>query len=353
MTSVNPPDPPIETRGQTLQNPPSAKPANLGKQTIWNYAVFAISKSSTLLMTAVVARLLTPAEFGIFALALVLVNLFDYVKDLGVAQALIQSHHPWNRIAPTGLTLSVAFGVLAGAVLSATAGISAKLLHHPELEPLIHVLAIAVVISALSIVPLSRLRRDLSFQHRLLPEFVGAVVKTAFTIWLAATGHGVWSLAYGQLVGVLITAIMYWWVAPTFMWPRFHLDDARALLRFGIPVTAVTLLAYAIYNVDYLAIGRRLGTTDLGLYTLAYRVPELVVLSLCVVLGDVLFRSMSRLQHDPRAMSRQYHKALGMVMAVTLPAGIGLALVAAPLLRTLYGTQYDHARTILVVLALY
>lgn len=353
MTPLKPPDPSVASSRQTLQDPTPTKSANLGRQTVWNYAVFAASKSSTLLMTVVVARLLTPAEFGVFSLALLLVNLFDYVKDLGVAAALIQSHRPWNRIAPTGLALSVGFGVIAGALLAATAGFTAELLHHPDLAPLIRVLAIALVISALSVVPLSWLRRDLSFQRRLLPEFVGAAVKTALTIWLAATGQGVWSLVYGQLAGVLITTIMYWWAAPTFIWPRFQLQEAKTLLRFGIPVTGVTLLAYAIYNVDYLAVGTRLGTTELGLYTLAYRVPELVVLNLCGVISDVLFSSMSRLQHDRRAMSWQYQKALGVVLALTMPVGVGLAVVAGPLLRTMYGTQYDGAKNILAVLALY
>jgi len=353
MTSVNPSDPSAEPSGQPLKDQPPAKSANLGKQTIWNYAVFAISKSSTLLMTVVVARLLTPAEFGVFALALLLVNLFDYVKDLGVADALIQSGRPWNRIAPTGLTLSVVFGVIAGAVLAATAGWTAKLLHHPDLAPLIRVLAIALVVSALSVVPLSWLRRDLSFQSRMLPEFVGALVKTTLTIWLAATGHGVWSLVYGQLAGVVITTIMYWWTAPTSFRLGFERDEAKALLRFGIPVTGVTLLAYAIYNVDYLAVGTRLGTTALGLYTLAYRVPDLVVLNLCAVISSVLFSSMSRLQHDCEAMAWRYQRALAIVLALTMPAGIGLAVVAGPLLRTMYGTQYDGAKNILVVLAVY
>ncbi|WP_236737438.1 lipopolysaccharide biosynthesis protein, partial [Mycolicibacterium llatzerense] len=304
-------------------------------------------------MTVVVARLLTPTEFGVFALALLLVNLFDYVKDLGIAAALVQSHRPWSQTAPTGLALSIGFGVATGALLAATANITAQLLHHPDLAPLIRVLAIALVISALSVVPLSRLRRDLSFQRRLLPEFVGAVLKTALTIWLAATGHGVWSLVYGQLAGVLITTVMYWWAAPTFTWPRFQLHEAKALLRFGIPVTGVTLLAYAIYNVDYLAIGARLGTTELGLYTLAYRLPELVVLNLCAVISDVLFSSLSRLQHDGEAMSWQYQKVLGIVLALTVPMGIGLALVAGPLLRIMYGSQYDSATNILSVLAIY
>lgn len=343
----------VDPAEDTFPESAGAGAANLGKQTIWNYLVFAVSKSSTLVMTIVVARLLTPEEFGVFALALLLVNLFDYVKDLGVGPALVQVHHPWKRIAPTGLTLSIGIGVFTGALLAATASSTARLLHHPDIAPLIQVLAVALGISALGVVPLSWMRRDLSFQRRLIPEFVGAITKTALTIWLAATGHGVWSLVYGQLFGVAITTIMYWWAAPIFLAPRFQVREATALLRFGIPVTGVTLLAYAIYNVDYLAIGTRLGTTELGLYTLAYRVPELVVLSLCSVISDVLFSSMSRLQHDRRAMSAQYQKALGVVVALTIPMGIGLAATARPLLETMYGTRYAAATNVLAVLALY
>lgn len=332
---------------------PAAHSANFGKQSAWNYAVFAISKSSTLLMTVVVARLLDPAEFGIFALALLLVNLFDYVKDLGVAAALVQSARPWDRIAPTGLTLSVAFGVGFGVVLALAADTTAGLMHHPELGPLIRVLAIALTISAFSVVPLSWLRRNLSFQGRLLPEACGAIVKTALTIGLAATGHGVWSLVYGQVVGVAVTTALYWRAAPSFPRPHFDRAEARALLRFGIPVTGVTLLAYGIYNVDYLAIGTRLGTTELGLYTLAYRVPELVVLNLCAVISEVLFSSLSRIQDDRKAMSAHYKQTLGVVLALTAPIGIGLAAIAKPLLETMYGARYSDAASILVVLSLY
>lgn len=323
------------------------------RQSAWNYLVFAISKSSTLLMTVVLARLLEPAEFGLFALALLLVNLFDYVKDLGVVAALVQSDRDWKRIAPTGFTLSIVFGVATGAALAATASISSAMLGHPELAGLIRVLAIALVISSLSAIPLARLRRDLSFHSRLFPEFCGAVAKTALTIGLAATGHGVWSLVYGQLAAVAITAALYWRAAPAMGRPGFDAAEARQLIRFGMPVTGVTLLAFAIYNVDYLAIGTRLGTTELGLYTLAYRIPELLVLNLCIVISEVLFSSLSRLQHDRAQLAAHYRQTLVVVMALTAPIGVGLAAVSGPLVSTLYGTEYEGAATMLAILAAY
>ncbi len=353
-----PPDP---ARGEPTQNAAAAEsgqgdsgqPPSTGRQTVWNYLIFALSKSSTLLMTVVVARMLDPTEFGLFALALLVVNLFDYVKDLGVAPALVQNRREWHLLAPTGLTLSVLFGLVASGLLAASAGLTARALGHPELAGLIRVLAIGLAISALSTIPAAWLRRSMNFSARLAPECAGALTKTALTIGLAATGHGVWSLVYGQLAGVTVMMVLYWLVGRTR--PRFALDGVvtRELLRFGFPVTAVTLLAYAIYNVDYLAVGKRLGTSELGLYTLAYRIPELLVLSLCVVVSEVLFSALSRLQHDRESLMGHYMEALAAVVALTAPIGIGLAATARPLVETLYGGDYAGSAPILSVLAVY
>ncbi|WP_346343363.1 lipopolysaccharide biosynthesis protein [Rhodococcus sp. MS16] len=331
----------------------ATKPPPTGRQAAWNYLIFGLSKSSTLIMTVVLARLLEPADFGLFALALLAVNLFDYVKDLGVGAALVQSQREWTRLAPTGLTLSVLFGVFASAVLAGTAGITATALNHPELAPLIRVLAIGLMISSLSAVPAARLRRELDFRSRMLPEFLGAVVKATLTIVLAVEGLGVWSLAYGQLAGTVVTTVLYWWVVRTKVPFGFDSQEARDLVRFGIPVSAVTLLAFAIYNVDYLIIGFRLGDEQLGLYSLAYRLPELVVLNLCIVISEVLFSSLSRLQHDRPALGQHYLQVLSVVTALTAPISVALAAAAPSVIGTLYGPTYSGSAVVMAVLALY
>ncbi len=331
---------------------PAERPAT-GRQAAWNYLIFVLSKSSTLLMTVVVARMLEPSEFGLFALALLIVNLFDYVKDLGVAAALVQNRRDWKVIAPTGLTLSVLFGLCSSGLLAATADFSARALGHPELTGFIRVLAIGLAISALSTIPAAWLRRSMNFSARLVPEASGALTKTVLTIVLAATGHGVWSLVYGQLAATAVMTVLYWWVGRTYARPAFDGAVARELVRFGIPVTAVTLLAYAIYNVDYLAVGTRLGETDLGLYTLAYRVPELLVLSLCIVVSQVLFSALSSLQHDRESLNRHYLEVLAVVAALTTPIGVMLSVTARPLVDTMYGANYAASAPILSVLALF
>jgi PST family polysaccharide transporter len=333
--------------------PPADPPSSTGRQAAWNYLVFGLSKSSTLIMTIVAARLLDPADFGLFALALLVVNLFDYMKDLGVGAALVQSPRNWDRLAPTGLTLSVIFGAIAGAALAVAAPLGAALLHRPELTPLIRVLAIGLAISALSAIPAARLRRDLDFRQRIWPEFLGATMKSVLTIALAATGFGVWSLVYGQLAGTVVMSILYWWVARTPLKFGFDAAEARDLIRFGAALTGVALLTFAISNVDYLSIGVRLGDSQLGLYTLAYRIPELLVLNLCIVISEVLFSALSRLQHARDRLAEHYLEVMTAAMALSAPISVALAAAAPAVIQTLYGSQYSGAAPVLVVLSIY
>ncbi|WP_099039547.1 lipopolysaccharide biosynthesis protein [Mycobacterium neglectum] len=324
-----------------------------GRQALWNYLVFGLSKSSALITTVIVARLLDPADFGLFALALLIINFFDYLKDLGVGAALVQSPGSWKRFAPTGLTLVIVTGLLAGAGLAIAAPLPASMLNQPELTNMVRVLAIAVTISAFGVLPAALLRRRLDFKSRLWPEFIAAVIKAALTITLAANGFGVWSLVYGQLVGTVALTALYWWVARTPVVCGFDRHEARQLLGYGLSVTGVTLLAFGIANVDYAVVGIRLGDTALGLYTLAFRIPDLLVLNLCIVISEVLFSSLSRLQRDRRRVGEHYLQVVTIVVPLTAPICVALAAAAPAVIGTLYGPAYADAAPVLAVLAMY
>jgi PST family polysaccharide transporter len=323
----------------------------VGRQALWNYLVFALSKSSTLIMTIVLARMLGPAEFGLFALAFLVMTLFEYVRDLGVAAALVQRDGEWAQIAPTGMTLAALSGLIIGAGAALGAPLAAVVFDEPALTPLVRVLAIGLAISAFGVLPLAALRRRLDYRSRLLPEVAGTVVKAVVAIVLAAFGTGIWSLVWAQLAASLVTTCGYWLVVRPPL--RFGFDRATAagLVRFGLPVTAVSFMAFAVLNVDYAAIGRRLGEVELGYYTLAYRLPELLVLNICTVVGDVLFSALSRLQRDRPAVVAKYLDTLRAVIAVTAPVGLGMAALSAEIVGLLYGPQFAPAADELTVLA--
>jgi PST family polysaccharide transporter len=172
-------------------------------------------------------------------------------------------------------------------------------------------------------------------------------------IALAAAGQGVWSLVWAQLAASTVTAAAYWLVARTRVRLGFDWVVALDLLRFGLPLSAVGLLSFAVYNVDYTAIGRLLGAEQLGYYTLAYRLPELAVLSLCVVVGDVLFSTLSRLQHDRPSMIQKYLATQQVVVAVTAAIGFVLAALASDVIGLLYGPRFAAASDELAMLSIF
>ncbi|WP_214407134.1 oligosaccharide flippase family protein [Pseudonocardia lacus] len=336
--------------------PPAAEPEggrSFGRQAGWNYVVFALSKSTTLIMTVVLARLLGPADFGLFALALLVMTMFDFVRDFGIGVALVQRPEQWSKVAPTGATLTLVSGVLIGGLAAALAPVAAFLLGDPRLTPIVQVLAIALVISALSVLPMAALRRRLDFRGRLLPEVAGAVLKAAVAIGLAAGGVGVWSLVWAQLAGSLVTTVGYWVLGRTSL--RLGMDRrlAVALLKFGLPVTAVAFLTFAVFNTPTAAIGRLLGAEELGYYTLAYRLPDLVVINLCAVVGDVLFSALSRLQDDKPALAARYLQTVRTVVALSAPIGFGLAAVSTEVVAVFYGAQFAPAAGIAAALSVF
>jgi len=304
-------------------------------------------------MMMVLARLLSPADFGLFALALLMFNLFDYFRDLGVAAALVQNDEKWARLAPTGLTLSAIFGPVISLVTVLLAPAIAGVLGNPELASLVRVLAIGLLISSAAVLPHALLRRRIDFRGRLVPEVTGALVKMAVSISLAVAGVGVWSLVWGQLGAVTVTTVLYWVIARPRA--RFGLDRrvAASLLRFGMPVTALGLLSFLEFGVPTAVIGRRLGNEDLGLYSLAFRLPELLLLNLCIVIGEVLFSALSRVQGDRQVLASRYLSAVGAVVALTAPLGLGIAVVARDLIVVVYGSRYEEGADVLAVLAVY
>lgn len=324
-----------------------------GRQAAWNYLIFALSKSSTLVMTMVLARLLAPADFGLFALALLMFNLFDYFRDLGVAAALVQNDKKWSRLAPTGLTLSAIFGPVISLVTVLLAPAIAGVLGSPGLTSLVRVLAVGLLISSAAVLPHALLRRRVDFRGRLIPEVTGALVKVVVSISFAVAGAGVWSLVWGQLGAVTVTTVLYWAVARPRARFGFDRQVAGSLMRFGVPVTALGLLSFLEFAVPTAVIGRRLGNDDLGLYSLAFRLPELLLLNLCIVIGEVLFSALSRVQGDRSVLASRYLSAVGVVVALTAPLGLGIAVVAPDLIVVVYGSRYAAGGEVLAVLAVY
>lgn len=324
---------------------------------LWNLAQFGASRLVTFVVTVLLARLLAPSDFGLLALGLLALGVFDRLKDVGVGAGLVQRPGPWTTLAPTGLTLSVAGAVLLAGACAGCAPQLADLLGDDHLVPVLRVLAISLAVSGASVLPDAALRRRMLFSQRTVPELSGAVAKGLVSVVLALAGSGVFSLAWGQVAGAVATTTGYWvaYRRQSFgrLRPGWDRPVATSLLTYGSQLAWVALLSLVLDNLDYVMVGRRLGAEQLGYYTMAFRLPELLVTSVCVVVGQVLFSSFSERARDAGALRRQFLSATGAIACVTVPVGAGLSATAPDLVPVVLGGDFGPSVRVLQLLGLY
>jgi len=326
---------------------------------LWAGISYGAGKVLVFVATIVLARLLVPSEFGMVAFALAVIYYLDYVTDLGLGAALIyRADAADRRVSSTAFWIGVVGGIVLFAASWLLAPALADIGPGHEVVALFRVLALQFVLSALGQAHEYRLRRSLQFRTLFWPELGGGLVKGVVSIVLAATGAGAWSLVIGQLAGTLARSIALWIVHPFRpLWTisRRHLAP---MMRFGLGITAVGVLGQGAKNFDYVVIGAKLGAAALGVYYLAFRLPELVIVSGFRVANDVLFPYYARLREGTAVagsddLRRGYLKTLRVGSTVAWPAAMGMAALAVPLVLTLYGERWRAAADPLAFVAIW
>ncbi len=319
----------------------------------WNYASYGLGKGLVFLTTAILARLLTPAEFGIVGYATLAIAYLTVLRDLGLGPALIQRREDIDEASNTVFSLNLIMGAVLAATTFAIAPLVASYFREPLVTPLLRVLAFNFVINAFGSVHVVRLQRELEFQKKLIPDVGHSIIKGVVSIGLALLGFGVWSLVIGQMAGAITSVALSWIVFP---WrPRLSIKPrlARALLGFGVSVIGVDVISVVYDNLDYLIIGRMFGNADLGIYTQAYKLPELLVLSMLWVMTKALFPAYAKMQDDPDALRRGFLTTIRLVQIICLPISLGLVIAARPIVLVAFGDQWLAAVPIVRVLALF
>ncbi len=323
---------------------------------LWQTLSFALGRGLTLVATIVLAHLLTPAEFGLVGLALVFVAFAEYVTDLGVAQALVYFERD-ERLWDGALALCVATGaLLAGAGFLAAPWV-ANFFGAAEVEPMFRVLSAALLLSALRQVPIALLRRELAFRRLLAIELSRTAVQGVVSIVLAATGAGAWAIVWGYVAGGAVCTVAAWVLSDYRPGLRFARGltppVARRLLGYGGPAAGQALLAALIFDIDYVIVGSVLGAEALGVYTMAFRLPQVAIIGVFAVLSAVAFPMFSRARTDPARLKRGYLTSVRLQSAYGVAAGVGLFMVAPMVVPVAFGAQWAAAVVPLQALSLY
>lgn len=318
----------------------------------WSFAGNTVNGMGSVLLGVLLARLLQPKDYGLFAVALLGLLLILSLNDVGLAATIVRWPGSLDEVAPTATTIIAGASLLLYAGLFVLAPVMAAALNAPGAAGLLRLLGLGVVIDGVFAVPAVLLTRNFQQDRRTLADFTGFTVSAAVMLVLALGGFGAWSLAWGRLVGNIISGVLILALAPARYWPGFRAADARELLRFGLPLAAASLLTLAIARVDYVVVARILGPVALGLYLLATNVSSWPITLVFTAVRRVSLAGFSRLQQDIVALRSGYSRALALLMLVVLPISVLMAVLAVPLVRFVYGPRWAAAAIVLPFLAL-
>ncbi|MFL5734135.1 MAG: lipopolysaccharide biosynthesis protein [Chloroflexia bacterium] len=326
---------------------------------IWSYGGFLASKGVLFVATLLLARLLSPADFGVVGMALLVITVFDILRDFGIGSALIQRSRDTAAAADMAFVLSTALGFVLFALNWVLAPLVTQFFQvtdpsQAELLPwLVRVLGLTLIFSSLGGTQDALLQKQLDYRSRTLPEVGRTGVKGIISVGLALAGWGVWSLVLGQVLGEACATVLLWIVS---RWrPTFKLDFAllRPITSYGTQIMFVGGLGWLLSDVDYLIIGRLLGDVSLGIYTLAYRIPELIVRNLAQAVSNVAFPVAAKLQEDRAALRKAYLDMQHYMLLILAPLGFGLYAVTPALVRILFGAKWLAAIPVMELLSIY
>ncbi len=300
---------------------------------------------------AILARLLTPADFGLLGMAGVVIGFLELFKDMGTSAAVIQRKDSSDLLLYSIFWVNVIFGLFIVVLLFVVAPVAARFYREPRIAPLIQVLSIAFLISSVSTLQQAIWEREMAFQKLAKVEISAVVTGSIVGIISALLGIGVWSLVFQSLTVVTVTSALLWAFSDfrpkmSFCWP-----EVRALSNYSLNLTGFNVLNYIARNADYLLIGRFLGAQNLGYYSLAYRIMLFPLQNVSGVIRRVMFPVYSQFQDDDARFRLAYLKVVGAIAIVTFPMMLGLMVLTEPFVLAVFGSQWAPVSLLLIIFA--
>jgi O-antigen/teichoic acid export membrane protein len=325
---------------------------SLAHSVVWNAAGDWLSQLLSWAAFLIVVRVVPPADFGIAAMAVLLLPYMNLVIAFGIPRAVVTlrdlSEHQLAQLNSVSLAISLGFLLVALAI----ARPFAAFFHSPRLAPVLMVVSTSLLLVGIQGVPAAIMAKQLRFRLLTMLGAGSAVVAATATLVLALSHFGYWALVLGNLAGAVCRTILILRFQPCRLaWP--HRNDVREPLHFGARIMISMIASNSYSNLDNFVAGRTLGDTALGLYGAAWEFANLPVEKITTLVTTVLPSYLSTVQDQP-AMLRRYLRSMTETIALaTFPASVGLGLVAPDLVPLVFGERWRGMVGPLQVLSFY
>jgi O-antigen/teichoic acid export membrane protein len=302
--------------------------------------------------TVVLARMLTPADFGLVAMVAAVTQLAQGFADLGLSEATIQREEISLEQVSTLFWVNAAIGLALMLVTAGLAPVLSRFYREPRLTNITLVMSLTFLICGLRVQHDALLKRQMRFTSLAVRDITSCAVAAPVAIAMAWRGAGYWAIVTLPLTFNLIQVALSWVMVRWMPGPPRRDAEVRSLIAFGGKVAASYLAYNLIRSADNVLVGRYWGAGPLGLYSRAYNLVLLPVRQLSAPLGNVLVPAFSRLQDDAERFARYYLRAANLIIWIGAPMFGYLFVTAEPTIVLVLGSRWREAAPVFQILAI-
>jgi PST family polysaccharide transporter len=333
--------------------PLQSQVAGLARQGInWSFWLLIARSAISLVSTAVLARLLSPKDYGLMAMVGTVTVMAQAVSDFGLSWATVQHEQLERNQVDVLFWVNCVFGVVLTGLCCLSAPYVADFYHRPELTKIIFITSGTLLLSTVAVQPNALLLRQMKLKELNLCTFWSLGISAVITVVLAKLGFGYWALVTQLFLQQALTTLFSFPVSGYFPRLPLHLLNTGKLLKFGGYSAAYGLVNYFARNLDNVLIGKFWGVNALGYYSRAYFLMTLPSMMIIGVFSGTLIPAMASVRKDPARMQAAYLRVLRLITMLGCSLAVGLAVTAPEVVELAYGSKWHAVVPILLWLSL-
>lgn len=319
----------------------------------WLGAFRIVTRIMSFVRTAIVARILTPKDFGLFGIATITLSLIEVFTETGINIFLIQQKDEADKFISTAWIVSIIRGCLIGLLIYIFAPFISSFFHSSSSEILVRWMALVPLVRGFINPSVAKFIKDLEFHKEFIYRTAQFVVESLATLLFVLIRHDALSLVFGLIVGAMFEAGLSFLMAHPR--PRFAFEKQlfRRVIHYGKWLTAAGIFDYLYQNADNIVVGRVLGTTSLGFYSMAYRISSVPISEFSDVFSRATFPVYAKISDDKARLLSAFYKSLGMTTLLVAPVGIIFFFFPEFIVGILLGDQWLSVASVLRMLALF
>ncbi len=307
---------------------------------VWSFIDNFANQAVTFIVGIILARLLTPKEFGLIGMITIFIAISASLISSGFSQGLIRKQNCTNEDYSTVFYFNTIVALILYTVLFFTAPFISRYFNEPQLALIIQVISIGLVIDAFSIIQTTTLTKRIDFKLQTKISLISSIISGTIGIIMAYSGYGVWSLVFRTLSSQFIRSLLLW------IWNKwrpaleFSFRSLRELFAFGSKLLLSGLIDTAYNNIYYLIIGKYFSATELGFYTRADMFKNLPSQNINNIMSRVTYPVLAQIQEDKANLKAGYKRMITSIMLISFILMIGMAAVAEPMIISLVGEKW-------------